>query len=95
MLFRSSFFAGPDLLRAEESQGDLEADRSRMVAELIIRRLSRKDYELIMEDMNWGVWNRVLVWMRAAQVVDSERVECVPAGATISPSVTTVPAKLA
>jgi hypothetical protein len=89
-----SLFAGPDLLRAEESQSDLEVDRSRMVAELIIRRLSRKDYELIMEGMNWGVWNRILVWMRAARIVDSERVELVRPCAPVVPSLVTPPANL-
>jgi hypothetical protein len=90
----SSLFAGPDLLRAEESQSDLGGDRSRMVAELIIQRLSRKDYELIMEGMSWGVWNRVLVWMRAARIVDSERVELVRPGAPVVPSLVAMPAKL-
>jgi hypothetical protein len=89
-----SSFTGPDLLRAEESQSDLEGDRSRMVAELIIRRLSRKDYELIMEGMNWGVWNRILVWMRAARIVDSERVELARPGAPVVPSLAAMPAKL-
>jgi hypothetical protein len=88
------FFAGPDLLRAEESRSDLEGDRSRMVAELIIQRLSRKDYELIMEGMNWGVWNRILVWMRAARIVDSERVELARLGTPVVPSLEAMAAKL-
>lgn len=79
-------FAGPDLLRAEESQTDLESDRSRMVAELILRRLRQEDYEAIMDGMNWGVWNRVFVWMRAARVVDSEHVELVGPGAVATRS---------
>ena len=70
-------FAGPDLLRAEGSSADLKGDRSKMVAELLIRRLSRRDYEQIMEGMNWEVWNRIFVWMRAVRVVDAERVELV------------------
>jgi hypothetical protein len=82
----SSLFGGPDLLRAEERQADLEGDRSRMVAELIIRRLSRQDYEFIMEGMNWGVWNRILVWMRSARVTDSERIELIGPGAAAPPS---------
>jgi hypothetical protein len=45
------------------SPADLKGDRSRIVAELLIRRLGRKDYELIMEGMNWEIWNRILVWM--------------------------------
>jgi hypothetical protein len=84
-----SVSAGPDLLRAEESQTDMEGNRSRMVAELIIRRLSRKDYELIMDGMNWGVWNQVLVWMRAARIVDSERVELIRPGVPGVPSLET------
>ncbi len=92
--FAATFFSGPDLLRAEESQSDLEGDRSRAVAELILRRLSRKDYELIMEGMSWGVWNRIFVWMRAARIVDSERVELARSGATVAPSMETLPAKL-
>ena len=87
-------FAGPDLLRAEASPGDVKGDRSRMVAELLIRRLSRTDYELIMEGMNWEVWNRVLVWMRAARVVDVERVEPVRPGARAVPPPETTAAKL-
>ena len=87
-------FAGPDLLRAEGSPADLKDDRSRMVAELLIRRLSRKDYELIMEAMNWEVWNRILVWMRAARVVDAERVELVQPGARAVPSLAATVAKL-
>jgi hypothetical protein len=81
-------FAGLDPLRAGGSSANPKSDRSRMVAELLIRRLSRKDYELIMEDMNWEVWNRILVWMWAARVVDTERVELVQPGAcTVSPHV--------
>jgi hypothetical protein len=89
-----AFFVGPDLLRAEEGWGHLEGDRSRMVAELIIQRLSRKDYELIMEGMNWGVWNRILVWMRAARIVDSERVELVQPGASVGPTLEAMSVKL-
>jgi hypothetical protein len=81
-------FAGLDPLRAGGSSANPKSDRSRMVAELLIRRLSRKDYELIMEGMNWEVWNRILVWMWAARVVDTERVELVQPGAcTVSPHV--------
>jgi hypothetical protein len=64
-----------------ERRGDLEGDRSRMVADLILRRLSRKDYEAIMAEMNWEVWNRVLVWLRAARTADAERVEPARPGA--------------
>ena len=87
-------FAGPDLLRAGSSSADLKTDRSRMVAELLIRRLSRKDYELIMEGMNWEVWNRILVWMWAARVVDAEHVELVQPGACAVSSLAATAAKL-
>jgi hypothetical protein len=87
-------FAGPDLLRTEGGPADLKGDRSRMVAELLIRRLSRNDYELIMEGMNWEVWNRILVWMWAARAVDAERVELVQPGLRAVPSVVAAAAKL-
>ena len=87
-------FAGPDLLRAGGSTAELHCDRSRMVAELLIRRLSRKDYELIMEGMNWEIWNRILVWMWAARVVDAERVELVQPSARTVSSLAATAAKL-
>jgi hypothetical protein len=87
-------FAGPDLLRAGGCPADLKGDRSRTVAEILIRRLSRKDYELIMEGMNWEIWNRILVWMWAARVVDAERVELVPPGARAVSSLVATAAKL-
>jgi len=87
-------FAGPDLLRAGSGTADLKSDRSRLVAELLIRRLSRKDYELIMEGMNWEVWNRILVWMRAAHVVDAERIELGQPGVRTVPSLLATAAKL-
>jgi hypothetical protein len=87
-------FAGPDRCRAGGSPADLKSDRSRLVAEILIRRLGRKDYELIMEGMNWEVWNRILVWMWAARVVDSERVELVQPSARTVSSVMATAAKL-
>jgi hypothetical protein len=87
-------FAGPDLLRAGGSPADLKGDRSRIVAELLIRRLGRKDYELIMEGMNWEIWNRILVWMWAARVVDGERLELVQPGARAVASLVATAAKL-
>jgi hypothetical protein len=87
-------FAGLDPLRAGGSSANPKSDRSRMVAELLIRRLSRKDYELIMEGMNWEVWNRILVWMWAARVVDTERVELVQPGACTVSSHVAAAAKL-
>jgi hypothetical protein len=76
------------------SPADLKGDRSRIVAELLIRRLGRKDYELIMEGMNWEIWNRILVWMWAARVVDGERLELVQPGARAVPSLVATAAKL-
>jgi hypothetical protein len=75
--FSSSFLGGGLELQSlpEERQNDSGGDRARQVAELILRRLTPKDYELLMEGMNWEVWNRAFVWMRAARIVDSERVE--------------------
>jgi hypothetical protein len=57
----------PDLLVAGEISTDLHGDRSRQVADLLLSRLSREDYESMMQGMTWGVWNRVFVWMRAAR----------------------------
>lgn len=80
----ASSFSGPDLLRAEERQNGSESNRSRMVAELIVRRLSRKDYEAVMTEMNWGIWNQTLVWLRTARIVDADRVELAPPGAPVA-----------
>lgn len=60
-----------DLLTAGEVGSDSELDKSRRVAELLLQRLSRADFELLMDGMTWGVWNRVLVWLRADQNVMS------------------------
>jgi hypothetical protein len=46
-----------------------------MVADLILRRLCQEDYEAIMTEMSWEVWNKVLVWLRAARAVDAEHAE--------------------
>jgi hypothetical protein len=42
-------------------------DRSRKIAELLIKRLSPTDYEYLMDGINWGIWNRVLIWLRATR----------------------------
>jgi len=73
--FSSAFFPSEIHGSAGELRGNRGGDRARAVAELLLRHLSPKDYALIMEEINWEVWNRVFVWMRAARVVDSERVE--------------------
>jgi hypothetical protein len=73
--------AGPDLFKSGQRPADAQGGRPRMVAELLISRLSKQDYDVIMDGMNWEVWNRILVWMKAARVVDSERVELATPGA--------------
>lgn len=91
----SSFFSKPELLRrTEEKRSNAGGDRARMVAELILRRLSPQDYESIMEGMSWEVWNRAFVWMRAARIVDSERVELTLSNAPAAQSFEALPAKL-
>jgi hypothetical protein len=60
----------PDHRGPSGKPGEVETDRSRLVATLILSRLSQQDYELIMEGMNWEVWNRVLVWMKAARAAN-------------------------
>ncbi len=72
--FSSAFFA-PESHGMPGQQRSNGGDRARVVAELLLRHLSPADYALIMDEINWEVWNRVFVWMRAAQIVDSERVE--------------------
>jgi hypothetical protein len=79
--------AVPDLLAAGETPADCEGDRSRKVAELILRRLSKEDYEYVMDGMSWGVWNRVFVWMRAAQLPASDQVEPARALSLGAPSI--------
>ncbi len=64
----------PDLLTVEERHADIEGDKARKVAELLVRRLSREDYERVMDGMSWGVWNRVFVWMRASGVAECRAV---------------------
>jgi len=57
-----------DLLTAGELARHPETDRSRKIADLLIQRLDKYDYEYIMDGMNWEIWNRVLVWLRAGRV---------------------------
>ncbi|MDT2023775.1 DUF3102 domain-containing protein [Methylocella sp. CPCC 101449] len=72
----SSFLAGPETPKtAGKKSNDADGDRARLVAELILQRLTPKDYEFIMEGMNWEVWNRAFVWMRATQILDAERLD--------------------
>jgi hypothetical protein len=62
----------PDLLTAGDARPDMEIDKARRIAELIMRRVSHDDYAFIMDQISWGVWNRVLVWLRAAQPRDND-----------------------
>lgn len=74
--FSSSFFTGRELHGAtEEGRSNSGGDQARMVAELILRRLSSEDYRLIMECINWEIWNKAFVWVRSAHIVDSDHVE--------------------
>ncbi len=57
--------AKADLLTAGDIGVEAELEKSRRVAQLLLRRLRGADVELIMDGMTWGVWNRVLVWLRA------------------------------
>ncbi len=59
--------AKPDLLAAGDSATDSEIDRSKKIADLLMQRLSTKDYQYVMDGMNWGIWNRVLVWLWTKQ----------------------------
>lgn len=45
---------------------DTENERAKKIAQLLMQRLSEQDYEAIMSEINWGIWNRVLVWLRVA-----------------------------
>jgi Protein of unknown function (DUF3102) len=73
--------ASHDLFKSGQRPADHQGGKPRMVAELLINRLSRQDYEFVMDGMNWEVWNRILVWMKAARAVDSERVALDPPSA--------------
>jgi len=59
------------LLGAASVPTESEIDRSRKVANLFFKRLTIDDYEYVMKDMNWEVWNRVLVWLRVARLPPS------------------------
>lgn len=74
--FSSSFFTGRELHGATEGgRSNSGGDQARMVAELILRRLSSEDYKTIMECINWEIWNKAFVWMRSARILDSDHVE--------------------
>jgi hypothetical protein len=69
--------ATPDLLAGDTGTYP-EIDRSRKVAELLMQRLSQKDYEYVMDGMTWGTWNRVLVWLRAKPTIAGKPAEAPP-----------------
>src|SRR5262249_49987049 len=66
--------SAPDLLASGESGRHSETDKSRRIADLLIQRLDKDDYEYIMDGMNWEIWNRVLVWLRAGRSMSSGHV---------------------
>lgn len=63
-LERNAAFA--TALTPNNAGADTENERAKKIAQLLIQRLSEQDYEAIMSGINWGVWNRVLVWLRVA-----------------------------
>jgi hypothetical protein len=75
--------AVPDRYRPSGSPAEPDSDRARLVATLMLSRLSQRDYELIMDGMNWEVWNRVLVWMKAAHVRSDPASSSVPTGVNV------------
>ncbi len=92
--FASSFLAPEPLRTSAEPRGQSGGDRARMVAELLLSRLGPEDYALIMNGISWEVWNRAFVWMRAARIVDSERVELALPNAPAAQTVEVSSAKL-
>lgn len=92
--FSSSFFTGRERHGAtEDGRSNSGGDQARMVAELILRRLNSEDYKLIMECINWEIWNKAFVWMRSAHIVDSEHVELNLSNAPVAKSLETLSAK--
>lgn len=75
-----------DLFTAGDTDADSEIDRSRKVAVLLMKRLSTEELEYIMDGMNWGIWNRVLVWLRAQHKTASEAGEVVRASSAAAPA---------
>lgn len=92
--FSSSFFTPEPPGSADERRRAAGVDQARVVAELLLRRLSPKDYEQIMDGINWEVWNRVFVWMRAVRIVDSERVELALSNAPAVQTLDVISAKI-
>ena len=69
--------AGPELLRSGDASAESEINRSRRIAELLAQRLTQDDYQYLMDGMTWGVWNRVLIWLRTAKIATPDRTETV------------------
>lgn len=69
-------------------------DQARLVAELILRRLSSEDYRAIMDGINWEIWNKAFVWMRSARILDSDHIEFALSSAATSRPTETLPPDL-
>lgn len=83
--------AVPDLLSVAEVGIDSEMSRSKVIADLIIRRLTDADYEYIMDGLNWGIWNRVLVWLRSEKINTATAVKPTKPSKVIKPPVALAP----
>ncbi len=74
--FSASFLSGRAFhWPPEDGRSNSGGDRARMVAELILSRLSADDYRIIMESANWEIWNKAFVWMRSARKFESDNLE--------------------
>lgn len=69
-----SGIAAPELLKSGNATAESEINRSRKIAELLARRLTKDEYQYVMDGMTWGVWNRVLIWLRAGPIATPDRV---------------------
>jgi len=71
--------AGSELLRSGDASAESEIDRARKIAEFLARRLTQDDYQYLVDGMTWGVWNRVLIWLRTATIATPDRTGTVAA----------------
>lgn len=53
------------LIAMPDAPRETESDRAKKIAQLFVERLTEQDYAYVMSEISWGVWNRVLVWLRA------------------------------
>ncbi len=53
------------LIAMPDAARETESDRAKKIAQLFVERLTEQDYAYVMSEISWGVWNRVLVWLRA------------------------------